>query len=286
MSGAAVALVLFSALLHAVWNFFNKGSGDRWAFFFGQGLATVVCYAPLFLWQLPQARIGGFGWLWIVASGLTHAAYAVFLLKSYDAGDLSVAYPLSRTAPILVAAWDALTARGQLTAGGFAGSMLAGVGALVLQLPALRARGGRAVLGDHVTRYALTTALFVAVFTVIDKQGVTRVPPLVFLYLLIVGEFSVIGIRLGRQILPRLRAELRANGRVLVLTGLVGPFSYLLILFVLRSAPASYVLGLRQTSIVFGVLLGRFFLGEGETGYRLAGASIIAAGGMLIAATG
>ena len=54
----------------------------------------------------------------------------------------------------------------------------------------------------------------------------------------------------------------------------------------LTSAPASYVLGLRQTSIVFGVVLGRIVLGEGETRYRLAGAAIIAAGSILIAAAG
>ncbi|HXQ22922.1 MAG TPA: hypothetical protein VN812_14690 [Candidatus Acidoferrales bacterium] len=46
------------------------------------------------------------------------------------------------------------------------------------------------------------------------------------------------------------------------------------------------MLGIRQTSIVFGVILGRLFLSEGETRYRLAGAGIIAAGSVLIAAGG
>ena len=72
----------------------------------------------------------------------------------------------------------------------------------------------------------------------------------------------------------------------MLFTGLVGPFSYLLILWVLATAPASYVLGLRQTSIVFGVILGRVFLGEGETRYRLAGAAIITLGSVLIVAAG
>ena len=286
MTGAAIALVLVSALLHAAWNFFNKGSADRWAFFVAQGVLTCVGYAPLVVWDWPHDGIDRMGWVWIAASAVTHAAYAVFLLKSYDAGDLSVAYPLSRTAPVLVAMWDLATARSQLTIGGVAGAMLAGVGAVTLQLPALRARGGRAVLGDTVTRYALLTALFIAAFTVIDKQGVTHVPPFVYLYLLSVGEFSLIFIRLGRAAVGRAVHELRVNTRPVLFTGLVGPFSYLLILWVLATAPASYVLGLRQTSIVFGVILGRVFLGEGETRYRLAGAAIITAGSALIVATG
>jgi len=286
MTGTAIALVLVSALLHAAWNFFNKGSADRWAFFVAQGVLTCVFYAPLVVWDWPHVGIDRMGWVWIVASAVTHAAYAVFLLKSYDAGDLSVAYPLSRTAPVLVAAWDIATARGQLTIGGVAGAMLAGIGAVTLQLPALRAHGGRAVLGEKVTRYALMTAVFIAAFTIIDKQGVAHVPAFVYLYLLSAGEFSVIWAGLGWSAVGRATRELRGNARAVLFTAILGPFSYLLILWVLATAPASYVLGLRQTSIVFGVILGRVFLGEGETRYRLAGAAIITMGSLLIVAAG
>jgi uncharacterized membrane protein len=286
MTSAAIALVLLSALLHATWNFLSKGSTDRWAFFVAQGVLTCVAYVPFAAWQWPRGGIEPMGWLWIVASALTHAAYAVYLLKSYDAGDLSVAYPLSRTAPALVAIWDVATVRGQLTAGGVVGAMLAGLGAVTLQFPALRARGGRAVLRDKVTRYALMTALFIAVFTIFDKQGVTHVPAFVYLYLLSLGEFSLVCAGLGRSAIGRATRELRGNTRAVLFTGLVGPLSYLLILWVLATAPASYVLGLRQTSIVFGVILGRIFLGEGETRYRLAGAAIIALGSLLIVAAG
>jgi len=288
MTAAAVALVLLSALLHAVWTFFGKGaSEDRWAFFFAQGVAATVLWAPVSLWRWWVAgSVGPGGWLWVSASVVMHAGYAVYLLKSFDAGDLSVAYPLSRTAPMLVAVWDMLTARAELTVAGFVGAVSTGLGALVLQFPALRARGGRAVLGDNVTRYALVTAVFIAAFTIIDKQGVQCVDPLLYLYILTAGEFSVIGLRLGVGAFPRIVNEFRTHARSVLFACLLGPFGYLLILRVLETAPASYVLGMRQTSIVFGVLLGRFLLGEGETRYRLAGAAVIAAGSMLIAAAG
>jgi len=286
MTETAIALVLLSAALHATWNFFNKGSPDRWAFFFGQGMAMAVAYVPFALWWWPAGGIGALGWLWIAASALTHAGYAIFLLKSYDAGDLSVAYPLSRTAPVLVVAWDVLTLHGELTAGGVIGALIAGLGGIVLQWPALRARGGRALLTDRLTRYALVTATFIAAYTIIDKQGVGLVPPFAYLYLISIGEFALIGARLGRAALARVATELRTNTSAVLFTGLVGPLSYLLILWVLATAPASYVLGLRQTSIVFGVLLGRFLLGEGEVRYRLGGAAIITAGSLLIVVAG
>jgi len=286
MTGVGIALVLLSALLHATWNFLNKGSDDRWAFFLGQGIGTFVLYAPAFLWYWPTIHIDRLGWVWIAASAVTHAGYAVFLLKSYDAGDLSVAYPLSRTAPMLVAVWDMFTVRGQLTGGGVVGTLLAGAGALILQLPALRSRGSRAVLGDRVTRYALTTALFITLYTIIDKQGVGHVHPFIYLYLTAIGELAIIAWMLRRDGVRRTVREFRANTRPVLVTAAVGPFSYLLILWVLTTTPASYVVGLRQTSIVFGVLLGRIFLGEGETAYRLTGAGVIAAGSVLIALAG
>jgi uncharacterized membrane protein len=286
MTGVAIALVLLSAVLHAAWNFLNKGSRDRWAFFLGQGAVTLVLYGVALAWVWPRLSIDAPGCWWAAASAVTHAGYAFYLLKAYDAGDLSVAYPLSRTAPALLAVWDMTMTRGQVTAGGVVGALLAGVGALTLQVPAMRSRGLRAVLHDHVTRYALITALFIAVFTLIDKEGVAHLHPLLFLYMTGVGEFSLLLLLVGRGAPARVARELRGNGRAVLFVALVGPFSYLLILWVLTTAPASYVLGLRQSSIVFGVLLGHFFLGEGETRYRLMGAAIIACGSVLIATAG
>ncbi len=283
MTGLAIVLVLISALLHAAWNFFSKGSSDRWAFFLAQGVLNIVLYGPVFLWFWPRTSVVGMGGLWIAASALLHAAYAFYLLRSYDVGDLSLAYPLSRTAPIVVALWDMASAPAGLSARGFSGALLTGGGAVLLQLPALRRHGGRAVLRDRVTRYALLTALFVAAFTIVDKYGVMRVHPFVYLYLTGIGEFTLTGLRMGRSALARAPRELRRNARAVVFTAVLAPFSYLLILWVLQTAPASYVLGLRQTSLIFGVLLGRFLLHERETRYRLLGAATIAVGSLLIA---
>jgi drug/metabolite transporter (DMT)-like permease len=285
MPGFAVALVLVSALLHAVWNFLNKDSEDRWAFYLGQSSIMLVVGAPVAVWFWPAAGVDGVGWVYILASAIVHTGYAWCLLQSYDAGDVSVAYPLSRTAPILVAGWDVMN-RGEVTGFGLFGAVLAGVGALVLQLPALSRLGPRAVFAQAVTRYALMTSVCIAIYTIIDKHGVSRVPAFAFLYCMTLGEVIMISACLGRSITVRIKAEARRNLRAVVTTALISPFSYLLILWVLAAAPASYVLALRQTSIVFGVLLGSVLLGEGQARYRLVGAMTIALGGILVAAAG
>jgi uncharacterized membrane protein len=286
MSGEALAAVLFSSFLHALWNLFNKGSSDRWAFFLGQGMVAALAYLPLAAWIVWHYGLPATAWPWIVLSASTHAAYAVYLLRAYDAGDLSVAYPLSRTAPVLLAAWDALVVREPVNGAGVAGALLAGGGAVVLQWPAVRAHGFRWVMAAPVTRYALITAVFVATLSVIDKQGVRVVHPLAFLYFASLGETIVIAMLVGRARAQRLQAEWRRNATRVAATGVLGGFSYLLILWALAVAPASYVLGLRQCSIVFGVILAHFILREAETRYRLLGAAVIALGSALIAAYG
>ncbi len=286
MSAEAVLAVLFSSFLHALWNLFNKGSSDRWAFFLAQGTVAALAYLPLTAWFLVAQGVPVLGWLWVLLSVAAHAAYAVYLLRAYDAGDLSVAYPLSRTAPVLLAAWDAFAVGEPVTSAGLAGAVLAGSGAIVLQWPSVRTHGLGQVLTAPVTRYALITALFVALFTIVDKHGVRFFHPLVFLYFVSLGESCVIAVILGSSLTARLSAEWRRNAPRIATTGVLGGFSYLLILWALATAPASYVLGLRQCSIVFGVLLAHFVLREGETHYRLLGATVIALGSALIAAYG
>jgi drug/metabolite transporter (DMT)-like permease len=282
----AVALVLVSALLHAAWNLFGKGSEDKSAFFFAQGMATLTLCLPGVALLWPEQPPSAAAWLFVVLSAAAHAAYALFLVKSYEVGDLSVAYPISRSAPALVLLWEITLGRQALTLWGAGGALLAVAGALAVQWPLLRQRGVRGVLGADVTRYALTTAVFIALFTIVDKQGVALLPPFVFLWLILAGEFPVFAVRMGRATLTRVQAEWRRTWRTICLTAVVGPISYLLILWALRAAPATYVLSLRQTSIVFGVLLGRFVLGESGTRYPLIGAAMITIAGLFISLGG
>jgi len=286
MDPSAIALVLLSALLHAGWNFFNKDSRDKWGFFAGQGFCAALLWGAPMLWLLLRHGVTAEGLLYTGLSIVLHAGYAVALTRGYETGDLSVVYPLSRTAPALVAVWEATLHPGRLTGLGIAGAMVAGLGATFLQWPALRRHGVGEVLRSQATRFALTSAVFIAAFTVVDKAGVQQVHPFVYLYMIIVGEAAVASLRVRGEVVQRARAELRINWRAILFTAAGGPFSYLLILWALTTEPASYVLGLRQCSIIFGVILGRIFLDEGEMFYRLIGSAIIASGVVLIAVGG
>ena len=96
-----IIAVLFAALLHASWNALVKIGGDGILTFF---LFKVGClpFAVLLLvfTGLPDAA----SLPYLLASGSTLLAYALFLAHAYKRADFSLVYPIARgTAPVIVA---------------------------------------------------------------------------------------------------------------------------------------------------------------------------------------
>ncbi|MBQ0718441.1 MAG: hypothetical protein KBT64_14620, partial [Sulfitobacter litoralis] len=79
-----------------------------------------------------------------------------------------------------------------------------------------------------------------------------------------------------------IKKEWNSGLRRIIAAGVLGIFGYMLILVSFTIERVSYIVGLRQTSIVFAVLMGSHSLKEKHKGIRLAGSLIIFAGGFLI----
>ncbi|SFB27484.1 EamA-like transporter family protein [Amycolatopsis marina] len=106
MTGAALALVLGAAVVHAGWNLAAKrvpGGGAIFVFLY-YTVSAVVCL-PLAIVVLMQTP-GSPQWTWLFASTVTallHVVYGVVLQRGYAVGDHSVVYPLARgTGPPVV----------------------------------------------------------------------------------------------------------------------------------------------------------------------------------------
>jgi len=98
--------VLGAALLHAAWNAIIKTGGNKQTtmmiFTVWQGLIGLcaVVWFPLPAWEV---------WPWLLASGVIHMFYQLFLAYAYEQGDLSRVYPISRgSAPLMVLVVGAL----------------------------------------------------------------------------------------------------------------------------------------------------------------------------------
>ena len=293
MPAAALALVLASALLHALWNLAAKRAGGDQRFLLLVAIFIVVLWSPLGLWAA-WGVVPGWGaaeWTCIVASAATHVVYFTVLLKGYRASDLSVVYPVARgTGPLLssVAAvallGEALSPRGLAGVCGVAAGVFLIAGGPRLLL-ALRSVGSVAESGPQALKvrqgmaWGLLTGVCIAGYTVVDGYAVTAlaISPILVDYFgnLLRIPFSLPG---ALRDLPGTRAAWRATWRTALLVAVLSPAAYVMVLYALRLAPLSHVAPAREVSMLFAALLGGRLLGEADTRLRLMGAACIAAG--------
>ncbi|MCY4112255.1 MAG: DMT family transporter [Chloroflexi bacterium] len=287
MPPAALALVFTAAALHAAWNLLAKRGQGHPVFFWLALVIASVLYLPAFIVGIILEPIPAAGWGWIVATGVLHAAYFWSLANAYARADLSVTYPLARgLGPTLVLVVSVWFVGESVSPTGLAGVLTVVAGIYVLNLRSLRLSSlldpARALLHPG-GRYAAFTGVLIASYTLVDKQGVSVVNPLTYVYLmwLIVAAIltPVVLARYGRRPWRRVSVSMRDVTLVAILC--VG--AYLLVLIALTMAPAPYVSAAREVSILIGAALGMTLLGEPRHAPRFVGAAAIAAGAALVA---
>jgi uncharacterized membrane protein len=288
MDPFAVGLILVSAASHAVWNYLAKGSRDKDSFMLLMNVTSQLTILPVFLlllrdWALPLDVLP-----FIVLSAVAEAVYFLALSRAYDAGDLSVVYPVARSAPLFVAVAGAVLLGEPITVVGFAGILLVLVGVYVLHLKGLRwgslLEPLRSFRGPAFG-FALIAALGTTAYSLSDKAGVTRVDPLLYSFWLEIAiTVALTPIVMRSRGLRGVAAEWgRAKARITV-SGALMRGGYLLVLVAMTLAPVGYLLALRQVSVVVGALLGLALLGEGYGAPRLIGSATIFAGVYVLAA--
>lgn len=289
----ALALVLAAALLHATWNLAAKRWGGGPHFVFTCALGVTVLWLPAVLWvgldELP--RWSPLAWGFVAASAAVHLAYFNCLIAGYRASDLTVVYPVARGSGPLLSAIAAVLLLGEHL-GVYGALGLAGVVGGILLITMGPRLMGRGVDHDaaaqkrrrHGVYWGAATGALIAGYTVLDGYSVKvlAVSPLMLDYFGNVMRVPLqlpIALRQSHSFRPELRRSWRG---VLAVAGL-GPLAYILVLLAVREAPLSRVAPARELSMLFAALLGGQLLGEGEKGWRLAGAALIAAGVVALA---
>ena len=291
----ATVLVLSSASLHASWNLLVKRSQDTLAFLFLANLATLVIYALPFAGFLRAHPIPADGWPFVAATSTIHVAYYLCLSAAYSHGALSLAYPIARGTGVALVPLLALPlVHERISLAGGVGIALVVAGILVMHQEPLRAlvrqplgiAAGQRSGVNLGTFFALLTGLAICAYSLVDKAGVARVHPVVYGYLLMAG----MTLGLSPYILTRRRAGLRRewdeNRVPILVVGLLVLGTYLIILTAMRLTAVSYIVALREVSIVIGAVLGVWVLGEGGGRERIPGAVLILAGVLAIAVMG
>ena len=288
MSALAIALVLLSALFHAIRSLFTKESGDKQVFLWLYSLFALLFFAPLFFYFLLRDGITNpTAYAWCVGSGFIHFLYWIFLTESFQKGDLSHVYPIMRSSPALVLAIAVIFLGERVSPQGVAGILLVAAGVYIINMR--RISGAdlmaplKSIASDRATQFAFLTLISVAFYSIVDKMAVVVLHPILFAFLhLFCGMCFYTPFILFTKNAVMIRKEWHAGWMRIIMAGAIGITGYALILVAFTIERVSYIVGLRQISIVFAVLMGSHLLKEKHRGIRLAGALIIFSGGFLI----
>jgi len=308
VTGSDLALVLLSALLHALWSLAIKGSTSPLGFNLLQLVPTAIaaCALP---WLVPLGALPASIWALAAGTGVAHGLYFYWLSRALAAGELSVVYPIARSAPAFVPLVAVPLLGEPVSAGGALGIAVVMAGMWAVQADAGVAAAGREAPGPlgHQTGWrrllvapgagwAWLTLMASVGYSLTDKMAMARlgalpwqgaVPPAVAWYVILCTAGMLVFAPLAlRHVPPRALAEqARREWRMALLAAAVGFAGYGLILHALRTAPVSYVVAARQASVLFAVALGALRLRERPTRLRLAGALATVVGVALVAAS-
>lgn len=273
MTPFVFAAVLAAAAMHASWNALVKAQGDRFASITLTSLGMTLAALPFLPFvAVPEAHV----WPWIAASVIIHIGYRSFLIRAYEHGDLSQAYPLARgTAPLITALGGIFVLSEVPSSLSMAGILLLSLGTLLMSL-----RGGSmATLNRSAVGYALMTSLCIAGYTLTDGSGVRAASTAASYatWLFVCDGLCAVAIGFFYRGHGLLAASARewASG---IVAGCLSAAAYAIAMWAMTRAPVASVASLRETSILFAMLISVLALGEKMTRWRAAAALSIILG--------
>jgi drug/metabolite transporter (DMT)-like permease len=284
MPVAAILLLITSASLHALWNLLLKRSQEKYSAMGWQVIISgIFAFFLLLFTGLPPRSM----WLFALISMALEAVYFILLSNAYSDHDFSLVYPIARgTAPAFLMLWSILFLRETPSSGGMLGiGMVVGGMVIIGATSLIQNRGSRLHLKGIMV--ALSVALIISLYTLIDGTAVKNGPPLPYaltMFMFVPVFTTAYNVRrFGWQ---QFASAWRGPRIPLIFAAVLGVVAYLLALIAYSFAPLSYSGAIREVSVVIGAFLGWRFLQEKMGGTRVLGALIIFAGILVIARFG
>jgi drug/metabolite transporter (DMT)-like permease len=290
--------VLAAAVTHATWNAIAHGIKDQLLAFGLIGAGGILVAIPLvILSPFPLSAC----WPYLLASIVIHVFYNLLLMRSYRYGEFGQVYPLARgTSPLVVTVLAAVFAAERPSAAQVAGVLVVSCGLALLVLAGRTGRraaarggsddgsGGGAGRGGGLGRAALVaavgTGLTIAAYTTVDGLGVRLSGSSVAYigWLMLLESLCVPAWALARR-----RHELLSgtSRRVLgsgLLAGGLSVLAYGLVLWAQTRGDPAPIAALRETSVIFGAVIGTVVFHEPFGRLRIAATLLVVIGVLLL----
>jgi drug/metabolite transporter (DMT)-like permease len=258
-------LVIGAAIVHALWNTLVKTDGDRLSLIkIMSATQIVVSLALIPFVDIPPAA----SWIYVAASSALNTGYILLLRKAYAAGDLSLVYPLARgVAPLLVALISIAVLGEALTLANKVAVLLIALG--IISLAITRSPNGTADLRAVV--FALATGTCTAGYTVVDGLGARTAYSAhsYVVWLSLVTSVLIVGVvhALQRGQQPTVSGRTSRAG---IAAGVMSYGGSWVVIWAMTKAPLALVSALRETGVVFAVVIGALVLKEAVSLRRFA----------------
>ena len=277
-----VGLLLMAALMHASWNAILKSDQtDRLATFgviMTTGTVMGLCAVPFLPMIEPAA------WKYLASSVLIHVLYYTFLLKAYSYGDLSHTYPIARgLGPLLVALVSGRFIGEHLRPQDILGVLLLSFGLIALAMPLRNVVPKPGSRHGLATLFAVLTGFTIAAYIIADGLGVRSAGPTFQHRLSYIAWLCVVEgpwlLVLAIVLRPgTVWAHLRRTWWRGAIGGVIANVGYGIAIYALVLGPMAHIAALRETSVLFGSLMGTLLLGEPFGLRRVAAAFVIVVG--------
>jgi drug/metabolite transporter (DMT)-like permease len=243
-------------------------------------ISSILMLPAVFLVPLPDQRT----WMFLALSLPAHWLYQTALVRALSRGDLSLVFPVMRgTAPLLTAMSASIFLGEHLSPVAIGGLLIASLATIAFALPEKDFGGSRAVRNSAML-WALATGIGVAIYNVIDAQGVraavegpgTQWSFIVWLFVLDwIGISTIMMVTRGpKEFVASARRALWPG----IGAGICSLVSFSMALYGFSVAPVAYISAMRETAVVFAAIMGWWFLKEGFGLRRTIAAIVLAAG--------
>lgn len=277
MTTSVFCIVLLAAVIHAGWNAAIKASGDKAHAMLGL-VAGHAPFAVLALMFAPWPALAS--WPYVVAGAVMHVGYQLFLMRSYRDGDLTQVYPIARgVAPLLTALLSVWLVGEHL-----GGRAWVGIAAIAIGLSSLVAvRRGDGIWDARSAGSALIAGAFTAAYSITDGLGARTAGSALGFYAVLSLLNAVLMTALMEWRRPGLMASVvrRRPWRSLAAGG-ASFTAFSLVVWAFTQAPIALVSALRETSVIFALLIGVVVLKERLNLAKVVATAMTTAGALLV----
>ena len=248
---------MWAAILHSAWNGMVKKHKDKVisvsAIVYGH---LPMAFVVMLFMPLPTLESVPY----IILSAIIHQGYQVYLISAYKFGDLTKVYPIARgTGPIVATLISTIFLGLLITKFQTLSIVLICLGIIILGM-----FSENSIKNNKAIIYSLATGFFIGLYSLADGIG-ARISqsPLNFLGWSFILNAMIFPFTLKFMNYSNVFSRVIKEAKIVFWVG--GTLSYIvyaIIVWAFTIAPIPLVAALRESSIVFSILIGFFFLKE------------------------